>query len=464
MKTGCVLSWSYRLQTISEIVKILEGCEKAQTSSDVPIGSNLPWEQWRRVSAALAVEILGARGHLEHVVIDDLREVLRQAEETSKHRQTSISSCAVLGCGGGPVDVSKELAIDHCVFAGQIILHGTYHDRVHLSYNCFYDYIHLGGSIFKKDLRLCNSHVCFGANLGWCDFEGGVDCRGVRFYRNTHYSCVTFGATRMRGVLDFTRAVFDAGTRLDLSEMRLLGDGSICLDMSHIGKWQRIPLRQLFHKGAATTEDVARVGRAILVPQRWRRNSCVRIMLRRFVFPIIRLFERKWPSTCLLWGEETVDAEELRKAASQYNMLRDNFRKIPSKDDEEDRCHYKYKDVLRRSTQGRVIWRLWDWGVNKWCLGYGICWYRPLLTGIVLILGFALLYKIGFAAYGTEVFQLEPGGEFSALYFSLITFATIGYGDCAPLGFLRYVAGVEGLLGLVIMALFTVSFARRIIR
>ena len=54
--------------------------------------------------------------------------------------------------------------------------------------------------------------------------------------------------------------------------------------------------------------------------------------------------------------------------------------------------------------------------------------------------------------------------DFSPLYFSVITFTTIGYGDYAPLGWLRLVAGVEGLLGLFLMALFTVSFARKFIR
>ena len=54
--------------------------------------------------------------------------------------------------------------------------------------------------------------------------------------------------------------------------------------------------------------------------------------------------------------------------------------------------------------------------------------------------------------------------EFNPWYFSIITFTTIGYGDYAPRGWLRWAAGPEGFLGLFLMAVFTVSFARKFIR
>ena len=49
-------------------------------------------------------------------------------------------------------------------------------------------------------------------------------------------------------------------------------------------------------------------------------------------------------------------------------------------------------------------------------------------------------------------------------YFSAITYLTIGYGDCVPVGFLRFVAGVEGFIGVFMMAYFTVAFARKVLR
>ena len=54
--------------------------------------------------------------------------------------------------------------------------------------------------------------------------------------------------------------------------------------------------------------------------------------------------------------------------------------------------------------------------------------------------------------------------NFCPWYFSVVTFTTIGYGDYAPLGTLRGVTSLEGFLGLFLMAVFTVSFARKFIR
>ncbi len=49
-------------------------------------------------------------------------------------------------------------------------------------------------------------------------------------------------------------------------------------------------------------------------------------------------------------------------------------------------------------------------------------------------------------------------------YYSAITYLTIGYGDCSPLGFLRLVASIEGFVGVFMMSYFTVAFARKILR
>ena len=126
-----------------------------------------------------------------------------------------------------------------------------------------------------------------------------------------------------------------------------------------------------------------------------------------------------------------------------------------SKDEEEDRCHYKYKDLTRRAMEGRRLWKM-----MKWCLGYGIYTKRIIFVGLFLIAAFATIYH--FSACEELIKDFDQ--EFNALYFSVITFTTIGYGDYAPLGWLRIVAGIEGLLGLIIIAVFTVSFARKLIR
>ncbi len=152
----------------------------------------------------------------------------------------------------------------------------------------------------------------------------------------------------------------------------------------------------------------------------------------------------------------------LRAAASQYNTLRDNFRALPSKEEEEDRSHYKYKDLTRRSYRGHQFWRFWDWAVMKWCLGYGIYTRRVLITAVGLVMFFALIYGVGYHL-NPELIQGHDS-EFNALYFSATTFSTVGFGEYVPRGWLRVPVSIEAMLGMVMLSVFTVSFARKLIR
>ena len=55
-------------------------------------------------------------------------------------------------------------------------------------------------------------------------------------------------------------------------------------------------------------------------------------------------------------------------------------------------------------------------------------------------------------------------GWWDAVYFSTVTFTTLGYGDYWPLGVARLLAGAEALLGAFLMATFVVTLARRYMR
>jgi hypothetical protein len=48
-------------------------------------------------------------------------------------------------------------------------------------------------------------------------------------------------------------------------------------------------------------------------------------------------------------------------------------------------------------------------------------------------------------------------------YFTLVTFTTIGYGDLAPTGGFRIIAGIEGFIGIILTSIFTVTLAKRVL-
>jgi hypothetical protein len=141
-----------------------------------------------------------------------------------------------------------------------------------------------------------------------------------------------------------------------------------------------------------------------------------------------------------------------------------------------------------------VAWAVLDWAVFKWMAGYGIYVRRVVLSAIVLVLVFACIYwgcaaccpRAGdivdsrgisilerpfrqFTATSGEVMQVAQPVPASVafgrlVYFSGVTFTTLGYGDYHPVGCLKAVATTQAFLGALTIALVTVVFARRFIR
>jgi len=80
---------------------------------------------------------------------------------------------------------------------------------------------------------------------------------------------------------------------------------------------------------------------------------------------------------------------------------------------------------------------------------YAIGWVIGLHVAEIWIFGLALwtlLHWPEFGVLGTGMPHL-----FDAIYFSAVTFTTVGYGDLAPVGPIRFLSGTEALTGFVLI-------------
>ena len=114
---------------------------------------------------------------------------------------------------------------------------------------------------------------------------------------------------------------------------------------------------------------------------------------------------------------------------------------------------------------GRALKSLFSYLLNKildLTSLYGEDPLRVILTAIGIIFFYAFLYliKSGILSGTNE----NVKGFLNHLYFSIVTFTTLGYGDLRPAPHMRIIAGTEAFLGAFILAYFVVTISRKIMR
>lgn len=122
-------------------------------------------------------------------------------------------------------------------------------------------------------------------------------------------------------------------------------------------------------------------------------------------------------------------------------------------------------------------------GINKikssifWLLcGYGERPTYALITSLEIVLVFAIIYMITGISVGGYIIDYKLALEYGtfmpdlipdfmqSLYFSIVTFTTVGYGDITPIGSSTVLSGIEMLLGVTMVGVWTATLARKITR
>ncbi len=148
---------------------------------------------------------------------------------------------------------------------------------------------------------------------------------------------------------------------------------------------------------------------------------------------------------------------DLAKAESVYRHLKGTYK---HQGDHDTSGIYYEREMDMRRLQARGFERFWLTAL-QWTCGYGERPWRAVLTSMVIVLGYALVF-MGLSLAGPDG---SIGTDFMQCgYFSTVTFTTLGYGDIIPLGVARYVAATEAFLGAWMMALFVFVFCRRMVR
>lgn len=177
------------------------------------------------------------------------------------------------------------------------------------------------------------------------------------------------------------------------------------------------------------------------------------------------LYKTSFSDKCLL-DYEKVQAEKYEAFKGESKLSKWTFYnaseiyKQNGKNEQYLDTYYMYKKYEREEKQGINIL---DWFVEV-TTKYFTSWKRTLLSIASVILIYFVIYMIcsGNLKYGSGYVNYTLWSTIgNSLYFSLITFTTIGYGDISPVGFLKLVAASEGLLGIFLTSSLLVTLTRK---
>lgn len=169
-----------------------------------------------------------------------------------------------------------------------------------------------------------------------------------------------------------------------------------------------------------------------------------------------------------------------REKAEQFRILKENFNNAGQYDDE-DKAYVQFKRnesraVLHEAIKQNKISALWQYPIYAFKMLvfdrmglYATSPIRVIFSNIVIYFIFAFLYTIIPYFTNTGLSSSEAGQSFwikfwDSVYYTGITYFTVGYGDILPAGSIRYLADITAFTGVFMMSYFTVAFVRKILR
>lgn len=188
------------------------------------------------------------------------------------------------------------------------------------------------------------------------------------------------------------------------------------------------------------------------------------------------------------WGKNGVEKliyrqkeKELWEIAEQFRVLKENFNRTGRYADE-DKAYVEFKRVEQKAIlEDNTKDKPWNGLIE-----YPYYWFKKIIFDFVglyatspmrvffSIIGFYLSFSavyifgtlLGWGSVACSSGSLHENLSLvlRSLYFSAVTFFTIGYGDFYPMDSFKFFAALEGFIGLFMMSYFTVAFVRKILR
>lgn len=185
----------------------------------------------------------------------------------------------------------------------------------------------------------------------------------------------------------------------------------------------------------------------------------------------------------VIWDEQVIQERSAKKAKTrqeamdyyqQAEEIYRNLRRITEADGLFENAGYffqKEMQMRRKKMPKFSLQRAISKLVDISC-GYGERPLRIISFSLILILIFSIIFFMTGIFYNDalQIFTLNNSLEQNiilfgdCLYFSVVTFTTLGYGDIVPVGITKLFVALEALSGGFILAIFVIVFVKKMTR
>ncbi|WP_419905603.1 ion channel [Kiloniella sp.] len=176
-------------------------------------------------------------------------------------------------------------------------------------------------------------------------------------------------------------------------------------------------------------------------------------------------------------AEQAYQKGDLPKAIDNFEQSEEIYRDLRKLAETqglfEEAGHFLCKELTMRRFQFPLYSRrrIQSKLIDLFC-GYGERPLNVIVFSLLLIFTSAICYFFLGVSANNEVigFNSELSVEtnmkyfFNSIYYSVVTFTTLGYGDITPVGASRFVAALEAFIGSFTLALFVVVFVKKMTR
>jgi len=366
----------------------------------------------------------------------------------------------------GNIDFREDLSIT--VFKNAVFMKATFKGYAGFWEATFKGYAIFGGATFKRDAGFREATFEGDATFGLATFEGDAD----------------FGYVTFKGDAQFMKATFKGGA--DFGYVTFKGDANFLV--KYFAKDVTFEKANLFP--GKKLNLIAKKEGTVYFERTYLENVYLELYLSAgnlidFTDALFRNTQIKKDQIENHILQEK--KKEFSKAQKIYLLLKNNFHSIGQYEDE-SWAFKKEKNMERKSNCHFKTLHKWLWSCFLNAIyGYGERPFRVIVSAMVIIIIFAFVFmNFGIDAnpqldtipkynilkelfmgirYGDLLVRLKDISLEqikNCLYFSTVTFTTLGLGDFRPVeGWGRIFVGTEAFIGALMMALFIYTFARR---